>query len=48
MGGYLEFFMKPTVAVMFQTLRQELDQLIQSKVSEHETLWNATSLFNYY
>ncbi|KAM7487688.1 hypothetical protein LguiB_025172 [Lonicera macranthoides] len=46
MGGYLEFFMKPTVAVMFQTLRRELDQLIQTKLvdprieirSHHELL----------
>lgn len=33
-GGYLEFFMKPAVAEMYQCLRGELDELIQNKVSE--------------
>uniref|UniRef100_A0A2P2MTU5 DExH-box ATP-dependent RNA helicase DExH5-like n=1 Tax=Rhizophora mucronata TaxID=61149 RepID=A0A2P2MTU5_RHIMU len=32
LGGYLEFFMKPAVAEMYQSLRRELDELIQSKV----------------
>lgn len=34
LGGYLEFFMKPAVAEMYQCLRGELDELIQNKVSE--------------
>ena len=34
LGGYLEFFMKPAVAEMYQSLRKELDELIQTKVSK--------------
>lgn len=34
LGGYLEFFMSSATAEMFQTLRRELDELIQTKVSE--------------
>lgn len=34
LGGYLEFFMIPAVADMYECLRSELDDLIQSKVSE--------------
>ncbi|GJT89824.1 DExH-box ATP-dependent RNA helicase DExH5, mitochondrial isoform X1 [Tanacetum coccineum] len=30
--GYLEFFMAPEVALMYQTLKQELDELFQSKL----------------
>ncbi|PWA60265.1 RNA helicase HrpA [Artemisia annua] len=30
--GYLEFFMAPEVALMYQTLKRELDELFQSKV----------------
>lgn len=33
LGGYLEFFMKPAVAEIYQTLKKELDELIQNKVS---------------
>ncbi|KAF2310897.1 hypothetical protein GH714_018247 [Hevea brasiliensis] len=32
LGGYLEFFMKPAIAEMYQTLRRELDELIQTKL----------------
>lgn len=32
LGGYLEFFMKPAIAEMYQCLRRELDELIQTKV----------------
>ncbi|KAF8108374.1 hypothetical protein N665_0109s0002 [Sinapis alba] len=32
LGGYLDFFMKPAVAEMYQTLKKELDELIQSKL----------------
>ncbi|XP_024193567.1 DExH-box ATP-dependent RNA helicase DExH5, mitochondrial isoform X1 [Rosa chinensis] len=32
LGGYLEFFMKPAVAEMYQCLRAELDELIQTKL----------------
>ncbi|XP_071686344.1 DExH-box ATP-dependent RNA helicase DExH5, mitochondrial [Rutidosis leptorrhynchoides] len=32
LGGYLEFFMEPTVAEMYQNLRRELDELFQSKL----------------
>ncbi|VVB03704.1 unnamed protein product [Arabis nemorensis] len=32
LGGYLEFFMKPAVAEIYQTLKKELDELIQSKL----------------
>lgn len=41
LGGYLEFFMKPAVADMYECLRRELDDLIQSKVSA--SLKNITS-----
>ncbi|KAL7168641.1 hypothetical protein ACSBR2_038974 [Camellia fascicularis] len=34
LGGYLEFFMKPALAEMYQSLRRELDDLIQNKVSD--------------
>ena len=34
LGGYLEFFMKPAVAEMYQCTRTELDELIQTKVSK--------------
>lgn len=33
LGGYLEFFMEPSVAEMYQSIRRELDDFIQSKVS---------------
>ncbi|KAI3811958.1 hypothetical protein L1987_16656 [Smallanthus sonchifolius] len=32
LGGYLEFFMEPAVAIMYQTIKQELDELFQSKL----------------
>lgn len=32
LGGYLEFFMEPTVADMYQSIRRELDDFIQSKL----------------
>ncbi|GAV81993.1 LOW QUALITY PROTEIN: dsrm domain-containing protein/DEAD domain-containing protein/Helicase_C domain-containing protein/HA2 domain-containing protein/OB_NTP_bind domain-containing protein [Cephalotus follicularis] len=32
LGGYLEFFMEPAVAEMYQSLRRELDELIQIKL----------------
>ncbi|KAK9052239.1 hypothetical protein SSX86_028867 [Deinandra increscens subsp. villosa] len=32
LGGYLEFFMEPAVAIMYQTIKRELDELIQSKL----------------
>ena len=32
LGGYLEFFMSPSVAEMYQSLRRELEELIQTKV----------------
>nr|GLL32231.1 DExH-box ATP-dependent RNA helicase DExH5, mitochondrial [Ipomoea trifida] len=32
LGGYLEFFMSSAIAEMFQTLRRELDELIQTKL----------------
>ncbi|KAG8639165.1 DExH-box ATP-dependent RNA helicase DExH5, mitochondrial isoform X3 [Manihot esculenta] len=34
LGGYLEFFMEPDIAETYQSLRRELDELIQTKVSE--------------
>jgi hypothetical protein len=34
LGGYLEFFMNPSLADMYQSLRKELDELIQKKVSK--------------
>ena len=34
LGGYLEFFMKPAIAEMYQCLKEELDELIQIKVRE--------------
>lgn len=32
LGGYLEFFMEPTLAEMYQGIRRELDDLIQTKL----------------
>uniref|UniRef100_A0A7N2KKK4 RNA helicase n=2 Tax=Quercus lobata TaxID=97700 RepID=A0A7N2KKK4_QUELO len=32
LGGFLEFFMNPTLADMYQNLRRELDELIQKKL----------------
>ncbi|KAK9060030.1 hypothetical protein SSX86_020734 [Deinandra increscens subsp. villosa] len=32
LGGYLEFFMDPGLAEMYQSLRQELDELLQCKL----------------
>ncbi|XP_062145221.1 DExH-box ATP-dependent RNA helicase DExH5, mitochondrial [Alnus glutinosa] len=32
LGGYLEFFMNPSLADMYQSLRKELDELIQKKL----------------
>ncbi|KAJ7943079.1 putative ATP-dependent RNA helicase [Quillaja saponaria] len=32
LGGYVEFFMKPAIAEIYQTLRRELDALIQKKL----------------
>ncbi|KAJ1380761.1 P-loop containing nucleoside triphosphate hydrolase [Sesbania bispinosa] len=32
LGGYLEFFMEPAVADMYQSIRRELDDLIQAKL----------------
>ncbi|XP_027097273.2 DExH-box ATP-dependent RNA helicase DExH5, mitochondrial [Coffea arabica] len=32
LGGYLEFFMSPSVAEMYQSLRRELEELIQTKL----------------
>lgn len=34
LGGYLEFFMEPALAQMFQHIKRELDELIQNKVSD--------------
>lgn len=36
LGGYLEFFMKPTLAETYLSLKRELDELIQNKVSGWE------------
>nr|XP_016432957.1 PREDICTED: DExH-box ATP-dependent RNA helicase DExH5, mitochondrial-like isoform X1 [Nicotiana tabacum] len=32
LGGYLEFFMSPTIAEMYRSLRRELDELIHTKL----------------
>ncbi|KAK3036728.1 hypothetical protein RJ639_030552 [Escallonia herrerae] len=32
LGGYLEFFMKPSIAALYQSLRRELEDLIQIKL----------------
>ncbi|KAL1208261.1 DExH-box ATP-dependent RNA helicase DExH5 [Cardamine amara subsp. amara] len=32
LGGYLEFFMEPAVAELYQTLKKELEELIQNKL----------------
>ncbi|KAK2981983.1 hypothetical protein RJ640_007575 [Escallonia rubra] len=32
LGGYLEFFMKPSIAALYQSLRRELEELIQIKL----------------
>ncbi|XP_021591951.1 DExH-box ATP-dependent RNA helicase DExH5, mitochondrial isoform X2 [Manihot esculenta] len=34
LGGYLEFFMEPDIAETYQSLRRELDELIQTKIRE--------------
>ena len=33
LGGYLEFFMKPDLADTYLSLKKELEELIQQKVS---------------
>lgn len=33
LGGYFEFFMKPTLGDMYLSLKRELEELIQNKVS---------------
>ena len=33
LGGYLEFFMKPALAETYLSLKRELEELIQKKVS---------------
>lgn len=33
LGGYLEFFMKPALAVTYLSVKRELEELIQRKVS---------------
>lgn len=43
LGGYLEFFMNPSIADMYLSLREELDELIQNKVSK--TWVGSISLF---
>lgn len=35
LGGYLEFFMDPALAEIYRSLKLELDDLIQTKVSEN-------------
>ncbi|CAI9113481.1 OLC1v1014092C2 [Oldenlandia corymbosa var. corymbosa] len=37
LGGYLEFFLKPALAGTYLTLKQELDELIQKKLSNPKT-----------
>lgn len=32
LGGYIDFFMNPTLAESYVNLKQELDQLLQKKV----------------
>ncbi|KAL3654449.1 hypothetical protein CASFOL_004130 [Castilleja foliolosa] len=32
LGGYLEFYMEPAIAELYQSLRRELDELIQTKL----------------
>ncbi|PON73741.1 DEA(D/H)-box RNA helicase family protein [Parasponia andersonii] len=51
LGGYLEFFMKPAVAEMYQCMRRELDDLIQNKllnpkldINTHHELLSAVRL----
>lgn len=43
LGGYLEFFMNPSIADTYLSLREELDELIQNKVSK--TWMGSISLF---
>lgn len=48
LGGYLEFFMDPAIADMYQSLRKELDELIQTKVSENnEVIYYASLCVNF-
>ncbi|GLT91891.1 hypothetical protein SLE2022_097530 [Rubroshorea leprosula] len=51
LGGYLEFFMKPDEADMYQSLKREFDELIQNKllnpelvISTHHELLSAVRL----
>ncbi|XXG83840.1 hypothetical protein AAC387_Pa10g1498 [Persea americana] len=51
LGGYLEFFMKPTLAETYLNLKRELDELIQNKllnpridIQVHEELLSAVRL----
>lgn len=44
LDGYFEFFMKPTVADMYMTLKEELNDLILTKVSKTVRVHNMFSL----
>lgn len=46
LGGYLEFYMDPAIAELYQSLRRELDELIQTKVSvKNEAIYHACLVF---
>ncbi|XP_028094162.1 DExH-box ATP-dependent RNA helicase DExH5, mitochondrial-like isoform X1 [Camellia sinensis] len=38
LGGYLEFFMKPAIAEMYQSLRREFEELIHNKLLNPRTV----------
>lgn len=41
LGGYLEFFMKPNLAVTYLSLKKEFDEIIQKKVSGNWTCFES-------
>lgn len=45
LGGYLEFFMKPELADTYLSLKREIEELTQQKVSTNWNSWASISLF---
>lgn len=39
LGGFLEFFMHPSVVEIYQTMKREIDEIIQHKVSGLQILF---------
>ncbi|KAI7997052.1 hypothetical protein LOK49_LG10G00808 [Camellia lanceoleosa] len=46
LGGYLEFFMKPAIAEMYQSLRREFEELIHNKLLNPRTVHKHNKLIS--